>query len=200
MGSKSSPQQSTATSNTSISYGLQDSTGVFGNSNNITYNMADGGLVQGVTDIAKSGFEYMTSTSRDLTQGLGRLIGGVEYTVGEMGDLTLDAIAQNSNLSRDAIASGNDLALNLGMENAKMARDSMLMGGELFNSFAQELNAARQDSTQAVIDQGRYALQYADNASRSDGQQLALDTNKRMMYVLLGGIGLMSLAIYATNR
>lgn len=197
MGSKSSPQQSTASTNISTSYGLQDSTGVFGNNNAITYNMSDGGLINGVTNIASDLMSALKAVSGDMTASTGRIIDSAEYSVTEMADFAGRAIQENSGLAKDVVFAGNDLAKELSLENAQLARDSLSFGGDLLAGFANELSAARKESTDAIVKTNQYALQYADHMSRSDGQQLALDSNKTLMYVLLGFAGLSAVAMLA---
>lgn len=228
MGSKSSPSQQSSNTNTSVSYGLQDSTGIFGNQNQITYNMTDGGLVNGVTDIASEVFNALRGLSSDMTRSVsdgfnlsGRVIDGAEYTVSEVidlsdrlsmnntalardvvesnSDLARNVVSSSSDLARSAINSGNDLAREFGAENAALAKDSMSFGRDLMESYMAELSRNNRDSTEAIINTNRYALQFADNMSRSDGQQFAVDANKTMLYVLLGFAGLGAVAIIATR-
>lgn len=94
------------------------------------------------------------------------------------------AFANNALLTTtDAISSANkgmaDLAYYSIENNSNLASD--LAAGAV-----QEVSAAYSDAGDQTILAHKQALQFAENSMRSDGQQLAISTNKTMIYIVVG--------------
>lgn len=94
------------------------------------------------------------------------------------------AFANNALLTTtDAISSANkgmaDLAYYSIENNSNLAAD-------LAAGATQEVSAAYSDAGDQTILAHKQALQFAENSMRSDGQQLAISTNKTMMYIVVG--------------
>lgn len=94
------------------------------------------------------------------------------------------AFANNALLTTtDAISNANkgmaDLAYYSIENNSNLASD--LAAGAV-----QEVSAAYSDAGDQTILAHKQALQFAENSMRSDGQQLAISTNKTMIYIVVG--------------
>ncbi len=95
-----------------------------------------------------------------------------------MADLAYYSVENNSNLARDFATGSADLAA-LSMESTKDAYEG---------AADQTLLAHKQ------------ALQFANNATRSDGQQLAVSTNETMKYIVIGLGGVAIVAMFTMGR
>jgi hypothetical protein len=95
-----------------------------------------------------------------------------------MADLAYYSVENNSNLARDFATGSADLAA-LTMESTKDAYEG---------AADQTLLAHKQ------------ALQFANNATRSDGQQLAVSTNETMKYIVIGLGGVAIVAMFTMGR
>lgn len=95
-----------------------------------------------------------------------------------MADLAYYSVENNSNLARDFAIGSADLAA-LTMESTKDAYEG---------AADQTLLAHKQ------------ALQFANNATRSDGQQLAVSTNETMKYIVIGLGGVAIVAMFTMGR
>ncbi|MEZ7206436.1 hypothetical protein [Pseudoalteromonas sp. DY56-GL79] len=145
-----------------------------------------------------------------------------------MAGLATDSIDAQSSLARDAIAENGELANSLmgytseanarlsdlamysvdaaDNSNARMS-DVAVYSMDNASNLARDLGAQFMDSTSAAQETfndqtllaHKQALQFANDASRSDGQQLAINTNKTMMYVFLG-LGGMAIAMMVLTR
>ncbi|KPM82650.1 hypothetical protein [Pseudoalteromonas lipolytica] len=94
------------------------------------------------------------------------------------------AFANNALLTTtEAITSANkgmaDLAYYSIENNSNLAAD-------LAAGATQEVSEAYSDAGDQTILAHKQALQFAENSMRSDGQQLAISTNKTMMYIVVG--------------
>lgn len=202
MGSKSSPSQSTQSSNINTSYGLQDSTGFFGNGNSMTHDNSRTDIFadnsdRSITEVVQSGQFAGANVAGNISVIDGGAFGVATDSVRAIEQLSDSVLNANSNLASDAIKTGSDLALNMTLENGKLARDSLSFGGDLARDFMAGVERANTSATDAIVNSNKYALQYADNQSRSDGQQLALSSNKTLMWVMLGFAGVGAVALMA---
>ena len=94
------------------------------------------------------------------------------------------AFANNALLTTtEAVTSANkgmaDLAYYSMENNSNLAAD-------LAAGATQEVSDAYSDAGDQTILAHKQALQFAENSMRSDGQQLAISTNKTMMYIVVG--------------
>lgn len=94
------------------------------------------------------------------------------------------AFANNALLTTtEAVTSANkgmaDLAYYSMENNSNLAAD-------LAAGATQEISDAYSDAGDQTILAHKQALQFAENSMRSDGQQLAISTNKTMMYIVVG--------------
>ncbi|MBQ4860345.1 hypothetical protein J8L98_01405 [Pseudoalteromonas sp. MMG013] len=103
----------------------------------------------------------------------GDAVGAIEQSGQQVSDMAYFTANKTSDLASEFAAGSSDLAA-LAMEHANQAYSEM--------------------SDKTVLS-SKQALQFADNMSRSDGQQLAKDTNKTMMYVVVGVVGVTVLAM-----
>lgn len=116
-----------------------------------------------------------------------------------MQTLASDAVLSTTNLANNAISSTNDLASINASYMAGIAQDSLYTNANLFKALSSDILTSSSDSQNTVLDATRQALQFSDNASRSDGQQLAISTNKNMM-MLIGVVGLAGVAVLVMGR
>ncbi|MEK0158803.1 hypothetical protein WLQ65_06525 [Pseudoalteromonas piscicida] len=139
-----------------------------------------------------------------------------------MAGLATDSIDAQSSLARDAIAENGELANSLmgytseanarlsdlamysvdaaDNSNARMS-DVAVYSMDNASNLARDLGAQFMDSTSAAQETfndqtllaHKQALQFANDASRSDGQQLAINTNKTMMVIVsvIGGVAVL---------
>lgn len=110
---------------------------------------------------------------------VGETISAIKDSNNNIYDLARFTTTNNSDLARDFAANSADLA--------SMAIDST----------SEAFKTAYKDSSDQTILAHKQALQFVDNMSRSDGQQLALNTNKTMMYVV---IGIVIISMFAMKR
>ena len=78
-----------------------------------------------------------------------------------------------------------------------LARDYMAFGADLMSQYQMNINSANDTAMGHVLNASDSALQFADNMSRSDGQQLAKDSNKTLMVSIVAisvAIGLFAFA------
>lgn len=118
---------------------------------------------------------------------------GMSY---QFGDLARDSIGAQNSLAESSLSMAGDF----GMLASTMAREAMQNSTDLAGDFAAELRGAQSQTMDAMINQTKYALQFADNASRSDGQQFAVEAGKNNMYTMLGVAALMGLALFMKGR
>ncbi|AVJ51879.1 hypothetical protein [Pseudoalteromonas phage Cr39582] len=83
-------------------------------------------------------------------------------------------------------------------QSTDLARDSMAFGADLMAQYQLNVSDANDNATNHILNASKSAMQFADNMSRSDGQQLAKDSNKTLMI----GIVAVSAAVglYAISR
>ncbi|TMO66181.1 hypothetical protein CWC19_16785, partial [Pseudoalteromonas aurantia] len=131
--------------------------------------------------------------------------------------LAADAITSNSELAdslmsytsdansrlTDLASYSIDAADNSNARMSDVAIYSMNNASDLAQSLGAQVMTATQDAYGEAQNQTllahRQAMQFANDASRSDGQQLAISTNKTMMYIVLGLVGL-GIAGFALSR
>ncbi|MCF2826819.1 MULTISPECIES: hypothetical protein [unclassified Pseudoalteromonas] len=118
-------------------------------------------------------------------------IGDANARITDVASYAMDNSAQLAGLSIDAADNANarmtDVAV-YSMDNASnLAKD---LGAQVITA----TQDAYKDASDQTILAHKQALQFADHSTRSDGQQLAISTNKTMMYVMLG-LGGMGMAV-----
>ncbi|WP_017217401.1 hypothetical protein [Pseudoalteromonas sp. NJ631] len=116
-----------------------------------------------------------------------------------------------SNLFGDAVNAVNDsnervseMAYFTANATSDLARDVAASNADLAGLAISSTQDALSDAYGDAADQSRLAhkqaLQFVDDMSRSDGQQLALQTNKTMMYVVVGVVGVTVVAMMAGRK
>ncbi|MEK0161269.1 hypothetical protein WLQ65_19365 [Pseudoalteromonas piscicida] len=143
------------------------------------------------SDIAADSIQAQSALSRDV--------------IAENSDLAREMMAISAGISSDVVGFAGDTidttVSALDGANARMS-DVAIYSMDNASNLAKDLGLQFMESTskaqETFNDQTllahKQALQFADHASRSDGQQLAISTNKTMMYVMLG-LGGMSMAV-----
>ena len=221
MGLFSSSSKSTSnqtTNNSSTTIGLaEDSTGFFGNGNKLLndysitelsgqlaganvsgqVNITDGGAF----DLLSQGFDSALNLVNDVSYGAFDSVNSATAgALAGMENTAYAAVDRNSDLAVNAVLSGNDLARDLAAESNLLNRESLAFGGELFRDLLSTTEQVTSSGDQMQLDSMRYALQFADNASRSDGQQLALSQTKSLTWIILGLGAAATIAVIAFNR
>ncbi|WP_350634466.1 hypothetical protein [Pseudoalteromonas sp. GW168-MNA-CIBAN-0100] len=137
---------------------------------------------------------YLAETSIKENSDLARSIG--EMAADMHGNNT--AFANNSMMTVvDAVGDANkgmtDLAYYSIENNSNLAAD--LAAGAV-----DKVSQAFNDAGDQTILAHKQAMQFAENASRSDGQQLAISTNKSMTYIVIGLGGIAILAMFMGRK
>lgn len=130
-----------------------------------------------------------------------------DRTTSKMGELSMFSINAQNDLARDGMALSRDAmhynsnlaADSIAAQNA-LARESMLYGGELARDFMAGSQDAQKQAQQTVLDTTRYALQFADNQTRSDGQQYAVEASKNNMYTMIAVAGVVALVVFMGRK
>lgn len=206
--SNSQSTNNQTTNNTSISTAFNqsgDGTAIWGSNNTIV--TTDGGAIDAAQNMANDGL----NAARDIAKTGADLVGGLfDKSIGLAGDFA----KQNASIASGAmgyLAGANDklssmtgrafdLSQAFAEDGAKLAREAMTYGGNLAREFSQSALESSKQTQQTVLDSTKYALQFADNASRSDGQQYALEANKNQMYTMLGVAALVALVIFTRGK
>ncbi|MFN3711572.1 MAG: hypothetical protein ACK4GU_13455 [Alishewanella aestuarii] len=199
-GSSSRNTSSQSSSNTSVSYGIQNGTGIWGDVGNYDASTNNTDVFADFSDRSVTDI-FQDNSDRSITELSGQFAGltnNGSFSVTDGGafktveNVAYAALSANSDVAQLAISSGNNLARDLAGESNLLARESLLYGGTL----AKELFATTRDLNESkdnfMNNAQRYAYQFADNASRSDGQQLAIQTNKTMLYIALAAAGVVA--------
>ena len=108
---------------------------------------------------------------------------------------TFDGAMDSLNQSNSNMAALAEFTSN---QSTDLARDSMAFGADLMAQYQLNVSDANDNATNYILNASKSAMQFADNMSRSDGQQLAKDSNKTLMI----GIVAVSAAVglYAISR
>lgn len=197
--SKSSNASNQSSSNTNISYGIQDGVGIWGdvgqydastNNTDIVADFSD----RSVTELSGQFAGLTNNGTFQVTDGgafdvVNNVAGGA---LEAMQNTTYAALNSNEKTAVTAIVSGNDLARDLAAESNLLARESLAYGGALVKDLFATTGELNKQKDDFLNNAQRYAFQFADNASRSDGQQLAIQTNKTMLYIALAAAGVVA--------
>lgn len=204
MGGKSSSSSKQSTNQTSFSFGLDgDNYGaaVAGDNNQVT--ITDGGAFALVGDamagvsravgevlqsnndttnsafsfadgMADSAFDFAGDSQREAFGFAGQVVDGYADVMADAADLQRDAMSEVGDASRRAIDANTDLAelsilegSNLAQAVARLSSDTAL--------------AASEDATGKLVRGFESMMGFADQVSRSDGQQVAISSNKTLM-------------------
>ena len=128
---------------------------------------------------------YLAETSIDANSSLARDVASLSESM----HATNTAFANNAMLNTiDAIGDSNERVSELAYFTANSSSD-------LARDFATGTAAAYSDAAKSSLLASEQALQFVDDMSRSDDSQLAKDTNKTMIYVVVGMAGVVALAL-----
>lgn len=147
-----------------------------------------------ISNVTDTAFRAMDSADYNVNQM--RVLS--EGSILAQNALTRDALQQNSQLAGMTIDGVTGLGGDLMAYSSRLAQDAMLSNADLADRFAGWMRGTQQDTTDAITTQTRYALQFADNMSRSDGQQLAVNTNKTVLWV--AGLAAASMVLIAWGK
>jgi hypothetical protein len=140
------------------------------------------------TNLARDSIEaqsYLAETSIDANSSLARDVASLSESM----HATNTAFANNAMLNTiDAIGDSNERVSELAYFTANNSSD-------LARDFATGTAAAYSDAAKSSLLASEQALQFVDDMSRSDDSQLAKDTNKTMIYVVVGMAGIVALAL-----
>jgi len=166
-----------------------------------TINVVDGGAFELVNE-ANSTVAGIASESLSLADSLG---GGALGLASEMGDLS--AFMLDLSLSSSAAALGNAAQLIDGQAQHNLDAAIGITEASVYmqdsnNDFAMNLAAQNgetlrmqnADNNSALGNGFKSMMQFADNVSRSDGANLATDTNKTMM--VIAGAGAIAFIVF----
>ncbi|WP_333609159.1 hypothetical protein [Arsukibacterium sp.] len=203
--SKSKTQNTQNTTNTSITQDMSDNSyndnrqntdivmsGQFAGVNNQGGNISivDGGAFN-VASQAINGVIDLTGETVGQMANLADRGFSLADSLGQGGFMLADSLGQGGFMLADSVtARSNNLADSLARYNSDVARDSIdssrAITGALLSYASQESEQSRNLSENTT----RYALQAVDSISRSDGQQLgveSLQTQKWVMIALAAG-------------
>jgi len=141
--------------------------------------------------------ESTVKENSDLARGVAQL---AESMHGNNTAFANNAIEANAAVVRDSNNNMADLAYYTADNASNLARDfagsfADVTGGLAVNAIEATNNAYKDASDQTLLAH-KQALQFADNASRSDGQQLAISTNETMKYIVIGLGGIAIVAMF----
>lgn len=148
---------------------------------------------------------YLAETSikenSDLARGVAEL---AENMHGNNTAFANNAILTVSDSLGDANNNMADLAYFTANNSSDLARDFAAGSADLSAMAIDAATAATHDAYEGAADQTlsahTQALQFAENAMRSDGQQLAISTNETMKYIVIGLGGVAILAVVFMGR
>lgn len=125
------------------------------------------------------------------------VIDSSEFMTGQSFDFGRDTFTGALNSINDSNNNMAMLAEFTSNQTTDLARDSMAFGADLMSQYQMNINSANDTAMGHVLNASDSALQFADNMSRSDGQQLAKDSNKTLMVSIVAisvAIGLFAFA------
>ncbi|KZN46003.1 hypothetical protein [Pseudoalteromonas luteoviolacea] len=146
------------------------------------------GAVDAMSNLAGDSMQYNAALSETAISENSSLAAGIASLTADMQQSNNDFAAGALNTTVQAVSSATG-------EMSNLARDAMSMNAQLSASAMEAYDRAGDQTLLAH----KQALQFADHASRSDGQQLAISTNKTMTYVMLG-VGGLALAMVFLGR
>lgn len=141
--------------------------------------------------------ESTVKENSDLARGVAQL---AESMHGNNTAFANNAIEANAAVVRDSNNNMADLAYYTADNASNLARDfagsfADVTGGLAVNAI-EATNDAYKDASDQTILAHKQALQFADHATRSDGQQLAISTNETMKYIVIGLGGIAIVAMF----
>ena len=168
-------------------------------------------LARDSIDAQNSLAEFAVGENSQLARDMGDLAqDSISQSLGFADGVFADAnasIAQSNNnmmdLSQYAIGSGQNMAISLMHESSDLSRDFASGFGSLASDLSKDVIEqsahANKVATDQIINAHKGALQFADNMSRSDGQQLALSSNKTMIFIVVGMVAVFGFAMYQSR-
>lgn len=192
MGSKSDSSQKQSTTNTNIQQSFTDNstTDIF-EDNSQQFDLANDGTLAGATVTGN-----ISITDGGAFNLAGEALRAMESNSLEgwsvVGGVAADSLYNMKDVTSLAITSQAGLAEQFGSFMQSAVRDSIYAQNDLAKSLSADITATSGDAMNTVLDQTKYALEFANNATRSDGQQLAISSNKTMMvaFVSVAGVAL----------
>ncbi len=163
----------------------------FGNVINDSYNLVSD-VMGGTGDLLSESMAYQNDiTNRALTENAdiaSDSIAASEYALDaslQFGSSTFDsalnAVSESSAYMAAMAENSNNNATDLARDVMLFSGDAMNQNNDLALAFGQAVAEANETATGQIVNANKSALQFADNMSRSDGQQLAKDSNKTLM-------------------
>lgn len=161
--------------------------GVVGDSLGLVYD-----VMSGTGDLLSESMAYQSDiTNRALTENADLAsdsIAASEYALDaslQFGSSTFDsalnAVSESSAYMAAMAENSNNNATDLARDVMLFSGDAMNQNNDLALAFGQAVAEANETATGQIVNAHKSALQFADNMSRSDGQQLAKDSNKTLM-------------------
>lgn len=161
--------------------------GVVGDSLGLVYD-----VMGGTGDLLSESMAYQNDiTNRALTENADLAsdsIAASEYALDaslQFGSSTFDsalnAVSESSAYMAAMAENSNNNATDLARDVMLFSGDAMNQNNDLALAFGQAVAEANETATGQIVNAHKSALQFADNMSRSDGQQLAKDSNKTLM-------------------
>lgn len=206
--SKSTSTNTQTTNNTSVSTAFNQSgagTAIWGSNNNII--STDNGAMQIASNMAQDGLsaakniaETGAGLASDLFKTATGLAGAYNAQMGATASGAMSLVDSVNDKLAGMTGKAFDLSSAFAADGAKLARDAMTYGGNLAREFGQSALESSKQAQQTVLDGAKYAMQFADNASRSDGQQYAIEANKSQMYTMLGVAALVALVLFTRGK
>ncbi|CAM3912825.1 hypothetical protein [Pseudoalteromonas maricaloris] len=154
------------------------------------------------SNLARDMVEYSAGLNSDVLDFAGdtldTTVNALSDANGRIGDIASDAMSNSAQLAGMSI----DAADNANARMSDLAYVSIDKGNNLARDLTESMLSATQDAYKTASDQSilanKQAFQFADNASRSDDQQLAVSTNKTMMVVIsvVGGVAALGVVAY----
>ncbi|WP_432459403.1 hypothetical protein [Agarivorans sp. QJM3NY_25] len=137
-----------------------------------------------------------TSLANNAINQAGSVFGSAGNLLSDMGQVISNAALDNHLLASTSINAQSDLATKALTENSDLAfsamdlsRQNLTEGSNLVYELAKMNDTTQSDNQKYFYDSlanaSKQAYQFADNASRSDGQQLAIESNKTIQYTVL---------------
>lgn len=167
------------------------------------------------TSLANNSIDAQSNLARDSIAAQNSL---AESTVRENSDLARSvtemaetmhgnntAFANNALLTTvDAVSGANqrmgDLAYYSAENSSNLARDFASATADLGSMAMDNVTNAYKEAGDQTLLAHKQALQFADHATRSDGQQLAISTNETMKYIVIGLGGIAILAMFMGRK
>ncbi|MCP5005668.1 MAG: hypothetical protein GY941_17295 [Planctomycetes bacterium] len=160
-----------------------------------------GNLAQDSINAQNALAETSIIENSDLARGVAEL---AENMHGNNTAFANNAILTVSDSIGDANNNMADLAYFTANNSSDLARDFAAGSADLSAMAIDAATAATHDAYEDAADQTlsahTQALQFAENAMRSDGQQLAISTNETMKYIVIGLGGVAILAVVFMGR